>query len=137
MIVFGTKTKGFENVSKLRNVYEHSTINIVAYRSVIYNQDMIRSKIKPELRKDFYQSKYEYYKKVATYCAYLIGLLEVTYFVSDCMLFGRFAYETVIPILDQDLKKSRAFSRQCPQPDEILHRKPALRKFSDREYRTV
>ena len=99
MIVFGTKTKGFENVSKLRNVYEHSTINIVAYRSVIYNQDMIRSKIKPELRKDFYQSKYEYYKKVATYCAYLIGLLEVTYFVSDCMLFGRFAYETVIPRL--------------------------------------
>lgn len=99
MIVFGTKTKGFENVSKLRNVYEHSVINIVAYKSVIYNQDMIKSKIKPELRKDFYQSKYEYYKKVATYCAYLIGLLEVTYFVSDCMLFGRFAYETVIPRL--------------------------------------
>ena len=99
MIVFGTKTKGFENVSKLRNVYEHSVINIVAYKSVIYNQDMIKNKIKPELRKDFYQSKYEYYKKVATYCAYLIGLLEVTYFVSDCMIFGRFAYETVIPRL--------------------------------------
>lgn len=60
---------------------------------------MITNKIRPELRKDFYQSKFKYYKKVATYCAYLIGLLEVTYFASDCIIFGRFAYETIIPRL--------------------------------------
>lgn len=66
---------------------------------MFYNWAMITKKIRPELRKDFYQSKFEYYKKVATYCAYLIGLLEVTYFVSDCIIFGRFAYETVIPRL--------------------------------------
>ena len=48
---------------------------------------------------DFFQSKFEYFRVVSGYSAMLIGLLEITYFVSDCQLFGRFATETLIPRL--------------------------------------
>lgn len=58
---------------------------------------MIKSKIKKEERQQFYQSKFEYFKKVSGYSAMLIGILEMMYFYSDCQLFGRFAYETIIP----------------------------------------
>lgn len=46
---------------------------------------------------DFYQSKFEYFRQVGGFCAILIGLLEMSYYISDCMLFGRFAPETIVP----------------------------------------
>ncbi|MBO6127393.1 MAG: GGDEF domain-containing protein [Pseudobutyrivibrio sp.] len=58
---------------------------------------MITSKIKKEELDDFYQSKFEYYRNVSGYSAMLIALLEMTYFVTDCQIFGRFAYETLVP----------------------------------------
>lgn len=64
-----------------------------------YNITMITKKIAPEDLEDFYQSKFDYYKVVATYCAIIIALSEVSYFITDCQLFGRFAWETLIPRL--------------------------------------
>ena len=58
---------------------------------------MITSKIKKEELDDFYQSKFEYFRNVSGYSAMLIALLEMTYFVTDCQIFGRFAYETLVP----------------------------------------
>ena len=46
---------------------------------------------------DFYQSKFEYYRNVSFYSAILAALLEITYFISDCQIFGRFAPEVLIP----------------------------------------
>lgn len=45
----------------------------------------------------FYQSKFDYFRKLSFLSAMLTGLLEITYFVSDCQIFGRFAAETIIP----------------------------------------
>ena len=58
---------------------------------------MINSKIRPDQLEDFYQSKFEYFRKVSGYSAILIGILEMMYFITDCQLFGRFAIETIIP----------------------------------------
>ena len=58
---------------------------------------MITSKIRKEELDDFYQSKFDYFRRVSGYSAMLIGLLEITYFISDCQIFGRFATETVLP----------------------------------------
>ena len=58
---------------------------------------MITKKIKKEERNDFYQSKFDYFRKVSGFCAVLIGLLEISYFITDCQLYGRFAIETLIP----------------------------------------
>ncbi len=60
---------------------------------------MITRKILKEEKDQFYQSKFDYFKKVSGYCAILIGLLEISYFVTDCQLYGRFATETLIPRL--------------------------------------
>ena len=46
---------------------------------------------------DFYQSKYDYYKKFTYYVIICAALASITYFVSDCQLFGRFARVTLIP----------------------------------------
>lgn len=46
---------------------------------------------------DFYQSKYEYYKKFSFLVVVFSALASTTYFISDCQLFGRFAIETLIP----------------------------------------
>lgn len=46
---------------------------------------------------DFYQSKYDYYKQFTYYVIICAALASITYFVSDCQLFGRFARETLIP----------------------------------------
>ncbi len=54
-------------------------------------------RIRKEQLEDFYQSKFEYFRQVSGYCAFLIGFLEISYFISDCQLFERFAYETLIP----------------------------------------
>ena len=45
----------------------------------------------------FYQSKYDYYKKFTTNAIIVASIASVTYFVSDCQLFGRFAWETLLP----------------------------------------
>lgn len=45
----------------------------------------------------FYQSKYEYYQKFAYYVIICASLASISYFISDCQLFGRFARETLLP----------------------------------------
>ena len=60
---------------------------------------MITKKIPKEDREDFYQSKFEYYKVVTGYCAVIIALCELSYFFTDCQLYRRFSYETLIPRL--------------------------------------
>ena len=51
---------------------------------------------KPE-RQELYQSKYEYYRWFNTCIIIFCCLSSVFYFMSDCQLFGRFAWETFIP----------------------------------------
>ncbi len=60
---------------------------------------MIYSKFSKDELNIFYQAKFEYYRKVSAYCAITIAILEILYFVTDCQLYGRFSYETVIPRL--------------------------------------
>ncbi|MBR5799114.1 MAG: GGDEF domain-containing protein [Lachnospiraceae bacterium] len=50
-------------------------------------------------KKDFYQSKYDYYSRFAYLVVVMACLFAPTFFVSDCQLFGRFASETVLPRL--------------------------------------
>lgn len=64
-----------------------------------YNIIMIYSKIPRSKLKNFYQAKFDYYRKVSSFCAIVIALIEIMYFFTDCQLFGRFAYETLIPRL--------------------------------------
>lgn len=47
--------------------------------------------------KKYNQSKFDYYKTVLFYIVVISCLCEVTYFYSDCQIFGRFAKETLIP----------------------------------------
>lgn len=47
--------------------------------------------------REFYQSKYDYYKQFNAWVIILSALASVTYFVSDCQLFGRMAWETLLP----------------------------------------
>lgn len=54
-------------------------------------------KLQGEERKAFLQSKFDYYRKINTYTVILSCLASITYFISDCQLFGRFAQETLIP----------------------------------------
>ena len=58
---------------------------------------MFTRKIPKEELNTFYQSKFDYYRKIAALAAVVTGLAEVTYFISDCMIFGRFANETLFP----------------------------------------
>ena len=50
-----------------------------------------------EEKKIFYQSKYDYYREFNRWVVVVASLASVTYFVSDCQLFGRFAWETLLP----------------------------------------
>lgn len=50
-----------------------------------------------EEKKKFYQSKYSYYRKFNNWVILVVCLASVTYFVSDCQLFDRFAWETLLP----------------------------------------
>lgn len=45
----------------------------------------------------FYQSKYEYYKLMCICTVILSVIANVFYWISDCQLFNRIAYETVLP----------------------------------------
>lgn len=44
----------------------------------------------------FYQSKYEFYRKFSFAVVIFASLASVTYFISDCQLFGRLAVETAL-----------------------------------------
>lgn len=46
---------------------------------------------------DFYQSKFIYYRTMNTLAVIFSVIAEMTYFISDCQLFNRFAKETLIP----------------------------------------
>ncbi len=59
----------------------------------------IHKKLSHEQLDDFYQSKYDYFKIVSGYSALLVGVMEIAYFLTDCMLYGRFSTETIIPRL--------------------------------------
>lgn len=48
-------------------------------------------------KKDFYQSKYDFYRRFSFWVCVLSCLVSTTYFVSDCQLFGRMAWETLLP----------------------------------------
>lgn len=52
-------------------------------------------KLKGEERRNFLQSKFLYYRKFNTYVVFFASLASITYFISDCQLFGRFASETL------------------------------------------
>ena len=45
----------------------------------------------------FYQSKFEYYHKMGIWTIILSALASTTYWISDCQLFGRIAWETLFP----------------------------------------
>ena len=48
-------------------------------------------------KNDFYQSKYDYYKHFSFWVIVVSSLASITYFISDCQLFNRFAIETLLP----------------------------------------
>lgn len=52
-------------------------------------------KLKGDAKKDFLQSKFLYYRKFNTYVVLVASLASITYFISDCQLFDRFAWETL------------------------------------------
>lgn len=57
------------------------------------------NKIEKNERDKFYQSKYEYYR-VMSICTVIMSVLaSTTYWISDCQLFGRLAFETLLPRL--------------------------------------
>ncbi|WP_029320465.1 GGDEF domain-containing protein [Butyrivibrio sp. AE3004] len=58
---------------------------------------MLEKTIPKEELNSYYQSKFEYYRKLSALAAIATGILEICYFVTDCQIFGRFANETLIP----------------------------------------
>ncbi len=58
---------------------------------------MVTKKIDKAEVDEFYQAKFDYYRRPSFVAALLTGFLETTYFISDCQIFGRFAVETLIP----------------------------------------
>ncbi len=56
-------------------------------------------KLKGDAKKHFLQSKFMYYRKFNFFAILFSALGSTTYFISDCQLFGRFAWETLFPRL--------------------------------------
>lgn len=52
-------------------------------------------KLKGDAKKRFLQSKFMYYRRFNFYAILVASLGSTTYFISDCQLFGRFAWETL------------------------------------------
>ena len=50
-----------------------------------------------EERKDFFQSKYDYYRYFNTGLMIVSVVSYLSFFFTDCGIFGRFAYETLLP----------------------------------------
>ncbi|MBQ4068421.1 MAG: GGDEF domain-containing protein [Lachnospiraceae bacterium] len=48
-------------------------------------------------RREFYQSKYDYYKSFNRGLLIVSTIAYITFFFTDCGIYGRFAYETIIP----------------------------------------
>lgn len=48
-------------------------------------------------KRKFFQSKFEYYKLFTKGLLVVATLTYITFFVTDCLIFGRFSYETFIP----------------------------------------
>lgn len=59
----------------------------------LYDSKMIVKQHKAE----FYQAKYEYYQKMVYYIVLAASVASFFYWFTDCMLYGRVAYETLIP----------------------------------------
>ncbi|MCQ2594136.1 MAG: GGDEF domain-containing protein [Treponemataceae bacterium] len=55
------------------------------------------ARLTKEDRDKFYQSKYDYFRKMAEWTIIVSVLASTTYWVSDCQLFGRLARETFFP----------------------------------------
>lgn len=58
------------------------------------NKKKLKREEKREERRELYQAKYEFYRRYAMIVISLSCIMSVTYFISDCQLFGRFAIET-------------------------------------------
>ncbi len=58
---------------------------------------MIARGVPKEERDEFYQSKFDYYRVYGMWVVICSAIASLTYFVSDCQLFGRFAWETLLP----------------------------------------
>lgn len=54
-------------------------------------------KMNKDEKESFYQSQYDYYQKFNFMVVIVACLASLTYFISDCQIFERFAYETIIP----------------------------------------
>ncbi|MBE5946633.1 MAG: GGDEF domain-containing protein [Lachnospiraceae bacterium] len=50
-----------------------------------------------EEQKKFFQSKYDYYKKFNMRMVTVAVLAYLSFFITDCSIFGHFAYETLLP----------------------------------------
>ena len=86
-----------KNTKKPQNINKFYIV-VMKFRG--YNiRTMITKKIAKEELLDFYQSKFDYYKVVSAYCAVIIAFSEISYFFTDCQLYGRFSWETLIPRL--------------------------------------
>ena len=60
------------------------------------NKSKVKAKnLSPDKRKAFYQSKYDYYKSFNKGLLIVSSFAYIFFFITDCSLFGRFAYETV------------------------------------------
>jgi diguanylate cyclase (GGDEF)-like protein len=49
------------------------------------------------MKENFYQSKYEYYKKSLVILCIVSSLAQIGYFISDCHVYGEIFYKTLIP----------------------------------------
>lgn len=54
-------------------------------------------KLKGEVKRDFLQSQYAYYREFVTWAVAISVFSNITFWVSDCQLFGRLAWETLLP----------------------------------------
>lgn len=59
-------------------------------------EKFVLSKLSKEERRAFYQSKYDYYRAFNLCMAIVAVAAYLSYFFTDCGIFGRFAHETVL-----------------------------------------
>jgi len=59
-------------------------------------EQMTLSKFTKEQKRKFYQSKYEYYRSFNRMLITVAVLAYLSFFITDCGIFGRFAYETLL-----------------------------------------
>jgi len=64
------------------------------------NEQLYKNMTKEQKRdaiREYEKSKLSYYRKLLIWIVAISAMSEVSYFVSDCMLFGEFAWATLIP----------------------------------------